>query len=69
MTKLEKFVYKNFNLTEEDKIHVPVILAEIQAEIDNGEYDDDGCGNMSEYTLYDVFDEKLYRLTENNRAC
>lgn len=59
MTKLEKFVYNNFNLTESDKILVPAILAEIQQEIDDNHYDDNGLGQMSEYTLYDVFDEKL----------
>lgn len=62
MTKLEKFVYKNFNLTEEDKKHVPTILAEILQEIDDGHYNDSGTGMMSEYTLYDVFDEKLFAI-------
>ncbi len=59
MSKIEKFIHKNFNLGLEDLVHVPAIVAEILQEIDDGCYDDDGMGNMSEYTLYEVFDEKL----------
>jgi hypothetical protein len=59
MSKIEKFIRKNFNLDAADLVHVPAIVTEILQEIDAGEYDDDGMGNMSEYTLYDVFDDKL----------
>lgn len=63
MCKMTKFILKNFNLNEDDLKHVPAIVAEIQQEIEDGNYDDamnNVCGAISEYTLYDVFDEKLF---------
>lgn len=60
MTKLERFIRRNFIVDENSAIHISAIVDEIQAEIDAGDYDDDGQGGISEYTLYEVFDEKLY---------
>lgn len=59
MCKLNNFILNNFNLSETDLAHVPSIVNEIKQEIDDGHYDDNGTGLMSEYTLYDVFDDKL----------
>jgi hypothetical protein len=58
---MTKFIYKNFNLDESDLKHVPAIVAEIKAELDAGNYENMyGEDVISEYQLYDIFDEKLY---------
>lgn len=62
MTKMETFIRNNFNLNREEMELVPRIVSEIQGEIDSGCYDDNGMGEISEYTLYDVFDDKLFNL-------
>jgi hypothetical protein len=58
MTKLEKFVHIHFNFLSPIELkYVPEVLAEMEAETKDGYYD-----RNDEYALYDVFDDKLYRL-------
>lgn len=61
MSKLEKFIRKNFNLTEEDLKEMPRILARCDQEIE-----DSGEGQLSEYALYDIIDNELLEI-ENDR--
>lgn len=63
MTDLEKFIRKHFNLDAQCELHLPAILADMQVELDEGNYDD--CfGRVSEATLHDAFDDKLYALLD-----
>lgn len=59
MTKLEKFIRTNFNLTEEELIHVPRLVKRCQTEIE-----DSPDGQLSEYALYDIVDDELYQILE-----
>ena len=59
MTKIEKYLRKNFTLTEQENQVIPSVVAEIEQELDDGEYDDNGMGQISESTLCDVFNEKM----------
>jgi len=63
MTSLEKFIRKHFIIDSEVELHLPAILADMQIELDDGNYDDD-FGRVSEYTLHDAFDDKLYALLD-----
>ena len=67
MTKLESFIRKHFNLDSECETHLPTILSTLQTNIDDGHYDDD-FGRVSEYTLYDAFDEELTNLLDSHNA-
>jgi hypothetical protein len=63
MTKLEIFILKHFNLDASDMMHLPGIAASMQVELEEGNYDDP-YGRVSEYTLIDAFDDKLYALLD-----
>ena len=61
MCKMTKFILNNFNLNEDDLKYVPAIVAEIKQELVAGHYKNVfGEDVISEYQLYDIFDEKLY---------
>lgn len=59
MTKLEKFIRTNFNMTEDDLKHVPRLVTRCQTEIDESEE-----GVLSEYALYDIVDDELVKIDE-----
>ena len=59
MSKLEKFITKNFNLNEEDQKNIPRIVARCQQEIDDSEN-----GELSEYSLYDIVDDEMVQIQQ-----
>ena len=59
--KMQTYILKNLPLNEDEKKFVPAIVAEIAQEIESGELDDTGMGQIYESTLADVFDEKLQK--------
>jgi hypothetical protein len=67
MTKLETFILKNFNLDASDMMHLPCIAADMQVELDGGNYDDP-YGRVSEYALIDAFDDKLCEILDTISA-
>lgn len=59
MSKLEKFIRSNFHLSEEELVHVPRLVARCNQEIE------ESCeGQLSEYALYDIVDDELYKILE-----
>ena len=59
MSKLEKFIRTNFNLTEDELKHVPRLVARCDQEIE-----DSPDGQLSEYSLYDIVDDELVKIDE-----
>jgi predicted nucleotidyltransferase component of viral defense system len=59
MSKLEKFIRTNFNLTQEELVHVPRLVKRCQQEIDDSDE-----GQLSEYSLYDIVDDELYQIDQ-----
>lgn len=57
MSKLEKFIRQNFNLTEAELVHVPRLLARCNQEIEDSDE-----GQLSEYALYDIVDDELHQI-------
>jgi hypothetical protein len=58
--KLKKFVLKHFNLNDEDMTHLDYILDLMVKELE-ANYEDEA---VSEYVLYDMFDEKYCEVLE-----
>lgn len=59
MTKLRTYLERNYNLDAEVAPHLNSIIADMEVELERGDYDDD-FGRVSECTICEVFDEKLY---------
>lgn len=61
MSKLEKFIRNNFNLTQEELAFIPRLVNRCNQEIEDSEY-----GQLSEYSLYDIVDDELVQIDSGN---
>ncbi len=59
MSKMEKFIRDNFNLEADELILIPRIIARCNQEIE-----DSAEGRISEYELYDIVDDELYQILQ-----
>lgn len=61
MNKMQKWVINNYNLTASELERLPAVVAEISAEIEQGQYVGDGSHNcISDSELCEALDEKLF---------
>lgn len=63
MSKMEKFIRKNFNLSEKDLTHMPRLLNRCDQEIE-----DSGMGQISEYEMADIVDDELSKIEDEEAA-
>lgn len=59
MSKMEKFIRDNFNLEADELVHIPRIIARCNQEIEDSDE-----GRISEYELYDIVDDELYQILQ-----